>query len=1168
LIHFYKRNNKCSMEVDDVGMSTPPNNNQSESDVLLAYFTASCSRFQCKGKRSNLINWRRDERGVVETGELHRLECWQNPVRNLDVHTFVEIFAQKMYVHTADSFMPRENNTMEQDTDLPNLTTLIKEVKNYCGLLQVASTHQYGQTILFKQLNLEPEQMKEDLLISCAYLKHLSFVLYKSNVEHTQLLSLLISDLFLYQGRLKDFPHNHLASPVNSDYLHTWLEVRWALIVMVCHLGREPDEPLIETDIIHKNHLSWLEQIILATMFDLSEISRARLSEEKIGDKNAFDCVCVEEFWFCLIELLQTKNLDFCQLFDCLFTTEKREMDPVCNYLTYTAFTSKQLFWTLSGALIKLMNISGLGEQPCQVNLAKAVVKQLGMMLREEVVEDSLVPVMRATMPMVSCVGTGLLFLEKYWNFLSVLTRINSTFCAPSGNLKSYTIKPRTAVEWQRKVDELVAEVDGLGRGGALRLAMNSFDIFIDMVVATVKSWINNNKMKDVERLCTRLKQKLTKAKAGELNEWGVYHVVTLLAVVLKLSKQGSLLSLLRETLDEPVKRSGAPDSLHMLCFIGKLTGLLSCVGGEISLEEIGLSITEQMVKIVNQLVHQYQGDSAVRHRCEEYVKVYLEFLEELVAKTQFSQNEDCMFGTWIQTYLQVCSSTQMASILTSLGNVLTKLRSSCKPVDSYVVMQESLIAEKRFYSLAAKLGSTIYPALKNIINTLTCPKEAADLGYELLLVVMETTASGHNNQQLFQCSAPGIIQLFTSVNIRDYVRVYFLHRVSSDFQVLAKVVQCVERSQMKDEVLLVSVGVCCLTIQSNHEAYTKLKETWWNLSHHYGLENLTDKQKTEELALVYFNQIVNSSYRKVMFDVCNSVDSLTKAKIRPKHIYVVCGWMVQYYMHYLYRTDPPNTGFLQLVCVLLTPVFARATTWVPSSEELSGLKVCIPHFLGSMLAHPDFERGKILKRKANEVFSIYLNKFRPQDHPFSYLFSKSCLGKFSNQVLRESVQAFACDLLNERLKDSNTNIAMQAFQLTRHLLGNIDGSFYEPMTKEMIYTILEATLRDEPVQTESKAVVRKLLSGLLQQSASNLNLIKELDEKLLKFYREKISFQNLRFFVTLQVLVNVKPSILDSTWSQLQEIASRADKKRGISRSLTNKTQQLLNYITTAKGH
>ena len=89
------------------------------------------------------------------------------------------------------------------------------------------------------------------------------------------------------------------------------------------------------------------------------------------------------------------------------------------------------------------MNISGLGEQPCQVNLAKAVVKHLGMMLREEVAEDSLVPVMRATMPMVSCVGTSLLFLEKYWNYLSVLPRINSTFCAPSGNLKSYTIKPR-----------------------------------------------------------------------------------------------------------------------------------------------------------------------------------------------------------------------------------------------------------------------------------------------------------------------------------------------------------------------------------------------------------------------------------------------------------------------------------------------------------------------------------------------------------------------------------------------------------------------------------------------------------------------------------------------------------------------------------------------------
>ena len=88
-------------------------------------------------------------------------------------------------------------------------------------------------------------------------------------------------------------------------------------------------------------------------------------------------------------------------------------------------------------------------------------------------------------------------------------------------------------------------------------------------------------------------------------------------------------------------------------------------------------------------------------------------------------------------------------------------------------------------------------------------------------------------------------------------------------------------------------------------------------------------------------------------------------------------------------RPNQSNNGFLLVVSTLLTQNKFFSSTWAPTSEELEGIKIYIPLSLGSMFLHPDFPNDTALQRKSEDIIRLYLGRFRIQDHPLLFIFSK-----------------------------------------------------------------------------------------------------------------------------------------------------------------------------------
>ena len=186
------------------------------------------------------------------------------------------------------------------------------------------------------------------------------------------------------------------------------------------------------------------------------------------------------------------------------------------------------MFWSLLGRLVvNTVKVSGRDElQLGGLNLL--IKQQLKSLLRVEQTEAVLRLVLNVLLVIFKLVEPNLELLAEVWNYYA--GRLNSTFWDPTSNTLDGTVFiPKSAVVWQAKVECLAKGED--------RDSLDSYALFLQLVAVSTLSW-TNNKPKDNSKFRARICQKLPETKCAQLNECGVYHVGTLIAVIQNITHQ------------------------------------------------------------------------------------------------------------------------------------------------------------------------------------------------------------------------------------------------------------------------------------------------------------------------------------------------------------------------------------------------------------------------------------------------------------------------------------------------------------------------------------------------------------------------------------------------------------------------------------------------------
>jgi len=1106
----------------------------------------SSTRFLCKGRLSLLTEWRRDPLGAVEQGELDRLENGENPVNILDLE-YTDICNNRLTVFQPNSF--KTGKDLTSTSDIPQLDLIVLELKKMYSLVETAASSIVGSSI-YSTLNLNENKTKDDMAKCLSYLKLMGYSLSKSQVDYNELLSSLIADLLLYQDRLCELSGTHLSQPAKSSIIHVWLEVRWTLIVLTTYLKLEPETPLILTsNMLTEKPLCWFEQILLATMFDLAEIAYRR---GESGSQGGFGCICIEELWFCIIRICQRKNIEFWKLLSSVFSSSEADgSEPDCSVLNYTSLKKKSVFWTLAGSLLNLMKLAVIDilQPETLMKCMKQELKQFTSGQNTDIPKQYL----EMMLVLFTNAGPTLELTGELLTYFSALERLNAPFKSRPGTVEGSAFLPASADAWFNKLTSLettkVAELD-------------TYQLFVRLACTAVRFWLNN-KPKDLERFWSRIKMKLSDKKALELTDCGVYRVTSLLAALAHATKQNQPVDLAIHIMKQPLLRPGCPSSLSNRCLMGLMTVALCTMGSSLSLKPLGEAITQLIKQIIAKYQNQ-QSDVERRHRAQDAVKCYLKFIEELFSESSLNQDESSLIFFWIPSYLEICSNTEISSILSAFTDILTR----CRVVQGSLLRGTLLTSKEglQLKELIEKLLDILYPSLQKLVRNLTCPVQAVDLGVEFLWILLE----GRRRGESYSKYVPGnVIQTFTSLDIRDELRVYFLSRISDsaeidDINTILKETTLKLVSQTPRNALLACAGTACLTVDRSSKLYTVLQECWENLSEYYALESCSSSQDTSggELGLTVISDLMNSSYTQVLFDVCVGALSLARSENKPKQLFLMSGWLANHSMHIIYRMHQPAVGYLALVNALLIPKKSFDQAWNPSSEELQGIRTCLPLFLGSMFNNSNFDSDKSLQNTAANVFRLYFTKFKAVNHPALFIFHRS--GLTCSRAQKSTILTLVCNELAKLLSsDKQAHIMVpQVFTFLSNSMLNTDEAGLQTLAAILFTYALKFNIRNDPtLRIESEKFLKDFLKTVSRQNCDEAR--QAMNRGLIVFYKTILPFYVDGGYRTLKTLVKMQQNVLDPTLSELQK--SIEDKER-VQGGLLKKLEELKSTIQSEK--
>ena len=323
---------------------------------------------------------------------------------------------------------------------------------------------------------------------------------------------------------------------MSHELLHTWLEVRWVMI-KITEVIPAHDNVIEAPDIAPGS--SWSHQLITATVMDLFVMASQKFSSFDVTHKNIsqlsiFQCPCVEELWLCLFSLCQLKSLDFWSLIESLNrnSEDQMETDDLEEDLTdlslvhYKVSCMPESTWFM--LLSSLMSVLGSFHETNGKNQAQTffrkLTKQFFSDYGQKLSESRLRMFLNVMVNVTDKIGPSLDILSELWKFFSQITSINSSCRLKTMTLEGSTSIPATTSSWQELVETLGHIPDP-----------SSFNLFSLLVNMAITSWTNNAASKEVKVLMGRISVKINPNKLAQLNEYGVFHLTTLLLSIASL---------------------------------------------------------------------------------------------------------------------------------------------------------------------------------------------------------------------------------------------------------------------------------------------------------------------------------------------------------------------------------------------------------------------------------------------------------------------------------------------------------------------------------------------------------------------------------------------------------------------------------------------------------
>ena len=1081
-------------------------------------------RWKCEGKFSNIVSWSRLPDSVLSQGEVERLLSGERPVPQLSCMDGIELWGI------------RTGLVMDQVHQVSSVMC------HYLGILETIGCNAGGHTA-FPGVTLDLEDIEWKVARCLAFLKELGYQGKKDKLNCDSLEE-VIRDILLFMGKITDLPVHIIAQPAASRYFHTWLEVRWTLISL-CFLTEDTTKANNSLLDIPLAGNSWLEKLLAATMIDLVEVAAKRMKSMTITFKNItkisiFNCPCIEELWYSLFTICQQKDINFWSLLSCCCkegSTSKESLESDILILSYFP-ENHDIFLEpmLLSSLLSLLNASGFAfDKPMKDKIFKSIKVTLKAFLgtMELDCNESKLRTFLAVHSSVFCIiGPSLDILDELWKFFSQISRLNSACRLKVMTMEGSTSIPATSTAWLNQVQSLSSVKDP-----------TSFLMFVQLAEQSLQWWNNNcepgQPAKESKIFISRISLKLNAKKIVVLNEYGVYHLGSLMLTLCSVQPENQTPATILLQILELVKQTQS----------SRLTSLKCCLAYCILMVESGLSINkgglgEAAIKCVGDAVTMFatnQSEVEKKRIAQDNIKIFVGTLEDITDQSVgLTSDEDILIQQWLGVYLSICSVNEIATICTALNNLLTRARILLNTCPGDLMITSEQVSDKaKLVQLLTKLWDIVYPAMKSLCTSLTAPTQVSSLAADFVILSAENKTRG--GQNLVRESVEDMIRYFClNKLVTSNIAASFLGRIVHNKAVLDQVIAETGSHKILLEVLAVvcvHTGVC----SNNHQI---VRKTWLHLAPILGLqENSQDKE--QDLAMEMMEKLMNSNYTDVLNCMAKECSDVSKWKDDQLRMYQVAGWLVKDCSHVLYKPGGADPTFTNVIGNLLTPSLSFSSTWILSGKQKQGLLNSLPDFIIGLTSCSKLKSDKFIVRKITEIIRIYLPRFDIAHHPLLPLLSSPVIKASGENV--ETIQQLAVAVIIKMIQDNrfkNPGISSTCLKYFNACMTKPCGKSFSLISKELLSTLLEIlTLTDDKL-LKNPAI--SLLHLIITHPDNDTEMVKE---KLKSFLAANLAFNSERVFQSLIVLSVMKGTMISDIFPQIEIEVAKIETKRGSGR-------------------
>eukprot|EP00092_Neocalanus_flemingeri_P021533 GFUD01023355.1.p1 GENE.GFUD01023355.1~~GFUD01023355.1.p1 ORF type:complete len:1140 (-),score=265.99 GFUD01023355.1:67-3486(-) len=1097
-------------------------------------------RWSCGGKFSNVVRWDRLPESVISQGELERLVGGQRPVPQLACQSGIELFGI------------RTGLVVDQLQQI--VTGLLQNLR----ILETVGCETAGHKA-FSGVHLDLVDMEGKVAKGLAFLRELGFQCAKDKLDCSLLME-VVRELLLAQEKLCDLSSHISSQPATSSYFHTWLEVRWTLLSL-CYLL--PDDTVSYSPLLHipLPCNSWLEQLIAATVLDMLGVAAKRYSSLDITHRNIttvsiFGCPCIEEVWYGLFTVCHKRDINFWSLLSscCQEIHQLEDVEPDLSLLFYSAVKQEVALQPMFlSSFLSLLHASGyVFDKPVKDSIFKSLKKILKSFLTEmeaKYEEAKLRTFLCVISSVFSIIGPSLDVLDELWKFFSQIPRLNNSCRLKAMTLEGSTSIPSSSSSWLSHIQNLPSLQEP-----------PSFMMFVQIAEQSLESWKNNCEdghiPKEPKIFISRISLKINAKKLSLLNEYGVYHL-------------GSLMLTLSSAY--PDNQTPATTLLQMLQVIqhssntsSQLTVLKCCLtlclltveaGQSLDISEMGSAVSKQVGDVVTNFATN-QNDVVSKRFAQDNVKIYIEAVEDITDQSiALTSDEHILIQPWIAVYLSICSINEISTICTALNNLLTRARILLNTSPA-ALLETSEQADEKFklVKLLTQLWTVVYPTMKSLSTNLTAPTQVSNLAADFVIQSAENT--GRGGQKLAKESVEEMIKYFgLNKLVTSNTSAVFLGRLVHNCAVLNRVKAETGSHKLLLEVLALS---CVHTGPANHN-YQLVRNTWLYLAPRLGLQG-NSQDGDQDLVRVMIEQLMNSQYSEVikcMARECSDIGRWKGAEML--RMYQVGGWLAKHCAHILYRPGGPDPTFTNLIGNLLTPSVSFASTWILSGYQKKGLEQSLPDFILGLTAYSKLGSDKFISRKMSEIIRIYLPRFDITNHPLLPLLSYPPLQTGEeNLVLVQQLTVNVVIKLIQENRFKNPIVTATCLKYFIACLNKPAGESFSLIFKEMMSTLLEiVTLTDDKsLKNPALSILQLIITKASKSNASS----KIIQEKLNSFLVANLAFNSERVFQTLTVVSVMDSELVLHLLPEVEAHVAKIETKRGSGRD--PKLQKLMENL------